>query len=132
MSRYALDDESIRKLAKVVKAFESSEPMGQEPNRPRVTGSYNHVVKVIATGTPYATGIRLTFDSDEVTTANQESIKIKEVDGKTLKVGSNYVGWFVGYHLGIPVYLVSAGGGGGGVQNVQCVGNVLRVTYSAI
>lgn len=128
MSAYGFSEDSAKRIARVVKAVEGDT---NTPARigPMLGGATISVVKVTALGSPFYTGQRVNFNASENTLAEINEVKIKELNGSSLVVGINYIGTFSGYTTeGEPVFVVN--NTGGIVSNVQCVGSVLRVTYS--
>lgn len=153
--RFAFGEDEVRRIAKTVKTVEQQQGSSSlVPSGPRHTGSHMSVVKVTATGTPYATGFRLDFSAQDANLLQLDAVKIKEVGGRALTANSYYIGFFTGYYQGIPVFLVSAASGTGGsgsgsggegnsggtgsgecfdvIQSISCTDGELSVTYATI
>ena len=128
MSAYGFTEDSAKRIARVVKAVEGDTT---EPTRigPMLGGSTMSVVKVTALGSPLNTGQRVDYHASANTMNDINEIKIKEVSGAALTVGTRYMGQFSGYtSAGLPVFVVKAPpvvpGGGSAVidvvTDVQC------------
>jgi hypothetical protein len=128
MAAYGFSEDSAKRIARVVKAVEGDTTT---PTRigPMLGGSTMSVVKVTELGSPFYTGQRVDYHASDNTMNDINEVKIRELNGSSLAVGINYIGTFSGYTTeGEPVFIVN--NNGGIVSNVQCVGSVLRVTYS--
>jgi hypothetical protein len=113
-SAYGFTEDSARRIARVVKAVEGDTT---EPTRigPMLGGSTMSVVKVTALGSPLNTGQRVDYHASANTMNDINEVKIKEVSGAALTVGSRYMGQFSGYtSAGLPVFVVKTNAGGSG------------------
>jgi len=122
-SAYGFTEDSARRIARVVKAVEGDTTT---PTRigPMLGGSTMSVVKVTALGSPLNTGQRVDYHASANTMNDINEVKIKELNGAALTVGTRYMGQFSGYtSAGLPVFVVKAstasdGSGGGSVFEV--------------
>lgn len=105
-SAYGFTEDSARRIARVVKSVEGDTT---EPTRigPMLGGSTMSVVKVTALGSPLNTGQRVDYHASANSMNNINEVKVREVNGLTLKVNNYYVAFFSGYtSIGQPVFLV--------------------------
>ena len=117
-SAYGFTEDSARRIARVVKAVEGDTT---EPTRigPMLGGSTMSVVKVTALGSPLNTGQRVDYHASADTMNDINEVKIKELNGAALTVGSRYMGQFSGYtSAGLPVFVVKVHSGGSAVIDV--------------
>jgi hypothetical protein len=133
MAGYLLDDQSIARLATLLREYEAGNLANRDRNvMPRNGPSYPivHVVRVTST-TPtsgYYPGKLLTYVADTDTWTDDVDIKIKDINGGVPSV-QRYLGRYAGINsYGNPVYMVILSGGGGGailsidvVTSLQCV-----------
>ncbi|CAB4220086.1 hypothetical protein UFOVP1620_28 [uncultured Caudovirales phage] len=113
-SAYGFTEDSARRIARVVKAVEGDTT---EPTRigPMLGGSTMSVVKVTALGSPLNTGQRVDYHASADTMNDINEVKIREVSGAALTVGTRYMGQFSGYtSAGLPVFVVKTNAGGAG------------------
>ena len=123
-SAYGFTEDSARRIARVVKAVEGDTT---EPTRigPMLGGSTMSVVKVTALGSPLNTGQRVDYHASANTMNDINEVKIKEVSGATLTVGSRYMGQFSGYtSAGLPVFVVKTSTASGGSATIDVVTDV--------
>jgi len=136
-SAYGFTEDSARRIARVVKAVEGDTT---EPTRigPMLGGSTMSVVKVTALGSPLNTGQRVDYHASANTMNDINEVKIREVSGAALTVGSRYMGQFSGYtSAGLPVFVVKTNAGGAGstfevVTGVVCSGGNIGVTTASL
>jgi len=135
-SAYGFTEDSARRIARVVKAVEGDTT---EPTRigPMLGGSTMSVVKVTALGSPLNTGQRVDYHASANTMNDINEVKIKEVNGAALTVGTRYMGQFSGYtSAGLPVFIVNLGTSGGVsisvVTDVVCTPEGLEVTSATL
>ena len=135
-SAYGFTEDSARRIARVVKSVEGDTT---EPTRigPMLGGSTMSVVKVTALGSPLNTGQRVDYHASANTMNDINEVKIKEVSGAALTVGSRYMGQFSGYtSAGLPVFVVKTSTASGGSAVIDVVTDVvvtptgLDVTYA--
>lgn len=110
-----------------------------EPTRigPMLGGSTMSVVKVTALGSPLNTGQRVDYHASANTMNDINEVKIKELNGGPLTVGTRYMGQFSGYDsYGKPVFIVNLGTSGGVsisvVTDVVCTPTGLEVTSATL
>lgn len=153
--RFAFGEDETRRIARAVRAVEQGQGGSDlAASGPRHVGAHLSVVKVSVVASPYASGFRLDFDAEAGNLLQLDAVKIRDVGGASLKANAYYLGFFSGYHLGIPVFLVSGSGGstttsgsgsGGGdgsggstgecvdvIQSISCDDGELTVTYATI
>lgn len=137
-SAYGFTEDSARRIARVVKAVEGDTT---EPTRigPMLGGSTMSVVKVTALGSPLNTGQRVDYHASADTMNDINEVKIREVSGAALTVGTRYMGQFSGYtSAGLPVFVVKTNAGGAGstfevVTGVVCESNgSINVTTASL
>lgn len=131
MAGYLVSDEDLKRLSAVLMDYERGvlsrvkvpeEFAGQLPVMQivKVTGS--------ASGTNYPAALQ-EYNESAGTWIDLETVIVREVNGATLTTGQRYIGRYAGDISSGAIYMVLASGGSGGVSAVQCVGNVLYVTY---
>jgi len=91
------------------------------------------VVKVTALGSPLNTGQRVDYHASANTMNDINEVKIKELNGAALTVGSHYMGQFSGYtSAGLPVFVVKVHSGGSAtievVTDVICTPTGIEVS----
>jgi len=135
-SAYGFTEDSARRIARVVKSVEGDTT---EPTRigPMLGGSTMSVVKVTALGSPLNTGQRVDYHASANTMNDINEVKIREISGATLTVGSRYMGQFSGYtSAGLPVFVVKHTPGGSAsisvVTDVVCTPTGLEVTSATL
>jgi len=131
-SAYGFTEDSARRIARVVKAVEGDTT---EPTRigPMLGGSTMSVVKVTALGSPLNTGQRVDYHASANTMNDINEVKIKELNGAALTVGSHYMGQFSGYtSAGLPVFVVKTNAGGAGSTFEVVTGVVCHTDGSGI
>jgi hypothetical protein len=124
-SAYGFTEDSARRIARVVKSVEGDTT---EPTRigPMLGGSTMSVVKVTALGSPLNTGQRVDYHASANTMNDINEVKIKELNGAALTVGSRYMGQFSGYtSAGLPVFVVKTGAASGGAATIEVVTDVI-------
>ena len=125
MSAYGFTEDSARRIARVVKSVEGDTT---EPTRigPMLGGSTMSVVKVTALGSPLNTGQRVDYHASADTMNDINEVKIREVSGAALTVGSRYMGQFSGYtSAGLPVFVVKTSTASGGSATIEVVTDVI-------
>jgi len=91
------------------------------------------VVKVTALGSPLNTGQRVDYHASANTMNDINEVKIKELNGAALTVGSHYMGQFSGYtSAGLPVFVVKTNAGGAGSTFEVVTGVVCHTDGSGI
>ena len=131
-SAYGFTEDSARRIARVVKAVEGDTT---EPTRigPMLGGSTMSVVKVTALGSPLNTGQRVDYHASANTMNDINEVKIREVSGAALTVGTRYMGQFSGYtSAGLPVFVVKTNAGGAGSTFEVVTGVVCHTDGSGI
>ena len=138
-SGFNLSASSASRIGKMLRDYENGR-LGRRPDPDQVTPSVgvgNSFVKVTGTNAAYPAGDYVGeftwFDtSDGLWHSQFDPVRVREVNGATLTVGSKYVGEYVETIAGIEVFAVQASGGGGaaGVSSVQCTGGELIVVYA--
>jgi len=84
------------------------------------------VVKVTALGSPLNTGQRVDYHASADTMNDINEVKIREINGAALTVGSHYMGQFSGYtSAGLPVFVVKTGAASGGSATIEVVTDVI-------
>jgi predicted nucleic acid-binding Zn-ribbon protein len=132
--RFAFGEDEVKRIAKAVKAFEQGQGSSDlKASGPRHVASHLSLVKVTTPATPYSTGKCVDFIASDGTYIEKETVKIKDVGGKTLSANSYHVGYFAGYKQGEPVFFVTLGGSSGDaflevVTDVQCTPTGLQLT----
>lgn len=135
MSAYGFSEDSAKRIARVVKAVEGDTTA---PTRigPMLGGATMSVVKVTAVASPLSTGQRVDYNASTNTLVDINEVKIREVNGAALTVGTKYVGYFSGYTTeGEPVFIVSvssASSGGPGSTFEVVTGVVCHTDGSGI
>jgi hypothetical protein len=131
-SAYGFTEDSARRIARVVKSVEGDTTT---PTRigPMLGGSTMSVVKVTALGSPLNTGQRVDYHASANTMNDINEVKIKELNGAALAVGSHYMGQFSGYtSAGLPVFVVKTASGGSAtievVTDVICTPTGIEVS----
>ena len=145
MAGYLLDDQSIARLATLLREYEAGNLANRDRNvMPRSGPSYPivHVVRVTST-TPtsgYYPGKLLTYVADTDTWTDDVDIKIKDINGGVPSV-QRYLGRYAGINsYGNPVYMVILSGGGGGgailsidvVTSLQCVDGEMLPNWTTL
>ena len=123
-SAYGFTEDSAKRIARVVKAVEGDTT---EPTRigPMLGGSTMSVVKVTALGSPLCTGQRVDYHASDNTMNDINEVKIREVSGAALTVGTRYMGQFSGYtSAGLPVFVVKTNIISGGSAVIDVVTDV--------
>lgn len=131
-SAYGFTEDSARRIARVVKAVEGDTTT---PTRigPMLGGATMSVVKVTALGSPLNTGQRVDYHASANTMNDINEVKIRELNGAALTVGSHYMGQFSGYtSAGLPVFVVKVHSGGSAtievVTDVICTPTGIEVS----
>lgn len=131
-SAYGFTEDSARRIARVVKSVEGDTTA---PTRigPMLGGSTMSVVKVTALGSPLNTGQRVDYHASANTMNDINEVKIRELNGAALTVGSHYMGQFSGYtSAGLPVFVVKVHSGGSAtievVTDVICTPTGIEVS----
>ena len=144
MAGYLLDDQSIARLATLLREYEAGNLANRDRNvMPRNGPSYPivHVVRVTST-TPtsgYYPGKLMTYVADTDTWTDDVDIKIKDINGGVPSV-QRYLGRYAGINsYGNPVYMVILSGGGGGailsidvVTSLQCVDGEMLPNWTTL
>ena len=144
MAGYLLDDQSIARLATLLREYEAGNLGNRDRNvMPRNGPSYPivHVVRVTST-TPtsgYYPGKLLTYVADTDTWTDDVDIKIKDINGGVPSV-QRYLGRYAGINsYGNPVYMIILSGGGGGailsidvVTSLQCVDGEMLPNWTTL
>ena len=119
-SGFNLSASSAARIGKMLRDYENGR-LGRRPDPGQVTPSVgvgNSFVKVTGTNAAYPAGDYVGeftwFDtSDGLWHSQFDPVRVREVNGATLTVGSKYVGEYVETIAGIEVFAVQASGGGG-------------------
>jgi len=119
-SGFNLSASSASRIGKMLRDYENGR-LGRRPDPGQVTPSVgvgNSFVKVTGTNAAYPAGDYVGeftwFDtSDGLWHSQFDPVRVREVNGATLTVGSKYVGEYVETIAGIEVFAVQASGGGG-------------------
>jgi hypothetical protein len=126
MAGYLLDDQSIARLATLLRDYEAGNLGNRDRNvMPRSGPSYPivHVVRVTST-TPtsgYYPGKLMTYVAATDTWTDDVDIKIKDINGGVPSV-QRYLGRYAGINsYGNPVYMVILSGGGGAILSIDVV-----------
>ena len=144
MAGYLLDDQSIARLATLLREYEAGNLGNRDRNvMPRSGPSYPivHVVRVTST-TPtsgYYPGKLMTYVAATDTWTDDVDIKIKDINGGVPSV-QRYLGRYAGINsYGNPVYMVILSGGGGGailsidvVTSLQCVDGEMLPNWTTL
>jgi hypothetical protein len=144
MAGYLLDDQSIARLATLLREYEAGNLANRDRNvMPRNGPSYPivHVVRVTST-TPtsgYYPGKLLTYVAATDTWTDDVDIKIKDINGGVPSV-QRYLGRYAGINsYGNPVYMIILSGGGGGailsidvVTSLQCVDGEMLPNWTTL
>jgi hypothetical protein len=144
MAGYLLDDQSIARLATLLRDYEAGNLDNRDRNvMPRNGPSYPivHVVRVTST-TPtsgYYPGKLMTYVAATDTWTDDVDIKIKDINGGVPSV-QRYLGRYAGINsYGNPVYMVILSGGGGGailsidvVTSLQCVDGEMLPNWTTL
>jgi hypothetical protein len=144
MAGYLLDDQSIARLATLLREYEAGNLGNRDRNvMPRSGPSYPivHVVRVTST-TPtsgYYPGKLLTYVAATDTWTDDVDIKIKDINGGVPSV-QRYLGRYAGINsYGNPVYMIILSGGGGGailsidvVTSLQCVDGEMLPNWTTL
>jgi len=144
MAGYLLDDQSIARLATLLREYEAGNLGNRDRNvMPRNGPSYPivHVVRVTST-TPtsgYYPGKLLTYVAATDTWTDDVDIKIKDINGGVPSV-QRYLGRYAGINsYGNPVYMIILSGGGGGailsidvVTSLQCVDGEMLPNWTTL
>jgi hypothetical protein len=144
MAGYLLDDQSIARLATLLREYEAGNLGNRDRNvMPRNGPSYPivHVVRVTST-TPtsgYYPGKLMTYVAATDTWTDDVDIKIKDINGGVPSV-QRYLGRYAGINsYGNPVYMVILSGGGGGtilsidvVTSLQCVDGEMLPNWTTL
>jgi hypothetical protein len=131
-SAYGFTEDSARRIARVVKSVEGDTT---EPTRigPMLGGSTMSVVRVTSLGSPLCTGQRVDYHASTNTMNDINEVKIRELNGAALTVGSHYMGQFSGYtSAGLPVFVVKTNAGGAGSTFEVVTGVVCHTDGSGI
>ena len=126
MSAYGFTEDSARRIARVVKSVEG-DTTAPATSGPRFSGSTMSVVKVTA-GYDYGayTGQRVDYHAGTVTFADQNEIKIKELNNGTLVIGRKYMGQFSGYDpAGKPLFIVDITAEPTGSATIEVVSDII-------
>ena len=118
-SGFNLSASSASRIGKMLRDYENGR-LGRRPDPGQVTPSVgvgNSFVKVTGTNAAYPAGDYVGeftwFDtSDGLWHSQFDPVRVREVNGATLTVGSKYVGEYVETIAGIEVFAVQASGGG--------------------
>ena len=119
-SGFNLSASSASRIGKMLRDYENGR-LGRRPDPGQVTPSVgvgNSFVKVTGTNAAYPAGDYVGeftwFDtSDGLWHSQFDPVRVREVNGATLTVGSKYVGEYVETIAGVEVFAVQASGGGG-------------------
>jgi hypothetical protein len=144
MAGYLLDDQSIARLATLLREYEAGNLANRDRNvMPRNGPSYPivHVVRVTST-TPtsgYYPGKLMTYVAATDTWTDDVDIKIKDINGGVPSV-QRYLGRYAGINsYGNPVYMIILSGGGGGailsidvVTSLQCVDGEMLPNWTTL
>jgi len=144
MAGYLLDDQSIARLATLLREYEAGNLGNRDRNvMPRNGPSYPivHVVRVTST-TPtsgYYPGKLMTYVAATDTWTDDVDVKIKDINGGVPSV-QRYLGRYAGINTyGNPVYMVILSGGGGGailsidvVTSLQCVDGEMLPNWTTL
>jgi hypothetical protein len=148
MAGYLLDDQSIARLATLLRDYEAGNLGNRDRNvMPRSGPSYPivHVVRVTST-TPtsgYYPGKLLTYVADTDTWTDDVDIKIKDVNGG-VPIVQRYLGRYAGINsYGNPVYMLDLSGTTGTtttcsvltydyVSSISCVDGTITPVYTTI
>jgi hypothetical protein len=144
MAGYLLDDQSIARLATLLREYEAGNLGNRDRNvMPRSGPSYPivHVVRVTST-TPtsgYYPGKLMTYVAATDTWTDDVDIKIKDINGGVPSV-QRYLGRYAGINsYGNPVYMIILSGGGGGailsidvVTSLQCVDGEMLPNWTTL
>ena len=143
MAGYLLDDQSIARLATLLREYEAGNLANRDRNvMPRSGPSYPivHVVRVTST-TPtsgYYPGKLMPYVAATDTWTDDVDIKIKDINGGVPSV-QRYLGRYAGINsYGNPVYMVILSGGGGAilsydyVSSISCVDGTITPNYTTI
>jgi len=143
MAGYLLDDQSIARLATLLREYEAGNLANRDRNvMPRSGPSYPivHVVRVTSTTATsgYYPGKLMTYVADTDTWTDDVDIKIKDINGGVPSV-QKYLGRYAGINsYGNPVYMVILSGGGGEilsydyVSSISCVDGTITPNYTTI
>ena len=148
MAGYLLDDQSIARLATLLREYEAGNLGNRDRNvMPRSGPSYPivHVVRVTST-TPtsgYYPGKLMTYGADTDTWTDDVDIKIKDVNGG-VPIVQRYLGRYAGINsYGNPVYMLDLSGTTGTtttcsvltydyVSSISCVDGTITPVYTTI
>jgi hypothetical protein len=148
MAGYLLDDQSIARLATLLRDYEAGNLGNRDRNvMPRNGPSYPivHVVRVTST-TPtsgYYPGKLMTYVADTDTWTDDVDIKIKDVNGG-VPIVQRYLGRYAGINsYGNPVYMLDLSGTTGTtttcsvltydyVSSISCVDGTITPVYTTI
>ena len=119
-SGFNLSASSASRIGKMLRDYENGR-LGRRPDPGQVTPSVGvggAFVKVTGTNAAYPAGDYVGeftwFDtSDGLWHSQFDPVRVREVNGATLTVGSKYVGEYVETIAGVEVFAVQASGGGG-------------------
>jgi hypothetical protein len=144
MAGYLLDDQSIARLATLLREYEAGNLTNRDRNvMPRNGPSYPivHVVRVTSTTATsgYYPGKLMTYVADTDTWTDDVDIKIKDINGGVPSV-QRYLGRYAGINsYGNPVYMIILSGGGGGailsidvVTSLQCVDGEMLPNWTTL
>ena len=143
MAGYLLDDQSIARLATLLREYEAGNLANRDRNvMPRSGPSYPivHVVRVTSTTATsgYYPGKLMTYVADTDTWTDDVDIKIKDINGGVPSV-QRYLGRYAGINsYGNPVYMIILSGGGGAilsydyVSSISCVDGTITPNYTTI
>ena len=143
MAGYLLDDQSIARLATLLREYEAGNLGNRDRNvMPRSGPSYPivHVVRVTSTTATsgYYPGKLMTYVAATDTWTDDVDIKIKDINGGVPSV-QRYLGRYAGINsYGNPVYMIILSGGGGAilsydyVSSISCVDGTITPNYTTI
>jgi hypothetical protein len=143
MAGYLLDDQSIARLATLLREYEAGNLANRDRNvMPRSGSSYPivHVVRVTSTTATsgYYPGKLMTYVAATDTWTDDVDIKIKDINGGVPSV-QRYLGRYAGINsYGNPVYMIILSGGGGAtlsidvVTSIQCVDGEMLPNWTTL
>ena len=148
MAGYLLDDQSIARLATLLREYEAGNLANRDRNvMPRSGPSYPivHVVRVTSTTATsgYYPGKLMTYVADTDTWTDDVDIKIKDINGG-VPIVQRYLGRYAGINsYGNPVYMLDLSGTTGTtttcsvltydyVSSISCVDGTITPVYTTI
>lgn len=140
MAGYLLDEDSIARLAKMLRDYEQGTlfAAGQTDRDDAGESPVVHYVRCTS-ATPTSglyPGVLLSYDASTGTYTDVENVKLLEINGSVPKASVRYMGRFAGYSSsGNIIYAISSGGAIFSIDfvtSISCIDGVITPIFSTV